>query len=288
MVTRSEKYKEDNNTNNTYMSRTRKNQALYNKMSEEELENFDVDSNTFILESNKDTIDIDKLKDMLDKKYREPEKKVSLLRNDEEVINNQINLDETREYDINEVLNKAKENNVSDYEEKRYQKIRNTSVDILNGLDIKDNMDDDEDDEIKEKNDKKNSVKLQELIDTITLKEEEISGGSDPLDILTDLKGDDDATRVLGAKDDFSITITKEAPTVKTYDVEDTDEDKKNDIELTTTNLFTESDFDDFNDLKSEVASNKIVLKILIFIIILLFLGGLVFILNRVLGLNLF
>ena len=74
---------------------------------------------------------------------------------------------------------------------------------------------DDEDDEDKEEKDE--SKKLRELIDTINMKES-LSDGADPLDILSDLKGDDDETKVLGAKDDFMKETTKEAPVIRGLD----------------------------------------------------------------------
>ena len=272
-------------------------------MSEEELDGFSVDSNTTILDNNRSTIDVEKLKSMLDKKYRDPQKKVHLTRDDDEEVKYGVNLDETREYDINEILSKAKDNNDACYEVERLKKIRNTNLDILNGLSLADKMDDDED-----KEEKDESKKLRELIDTINMKES-LCDGADPLDILSDLKGDDDETKVLGAKDDFMKETTKEAPVIRGLDKLNLNEEKdlaseikkpkeeKKDIDLdktnentflTTTNLFTESDFDDFNDLKEEVAGTKIVIKILIVIVILAFIVGLVFVLNKFLNLGWF
>ena len=240
---------------------------------------------------------------MLDKKYRDPQKKVHLTRDDDEEVKYGVNLDETREYDINEILSKAKDNNDACYEVERLKKIRNTNLDILNGLSLADKMDDDED-----KEEKDESKKLRELIDTINMKES-LCDGADPLDILSDLKGDDDETKVLGAKDDFMKETTKEAPVIRGLDKLNLNEEKdlaseikkpkeeKKDIDLdktnentflTTTNLFTESDFDDFNDLKEEVAGTKIVIKILIVIVILAFIVGLVFVLNKFLNLGWF
>lgn len=303
MNTREDKYLKNEEVT---LSRTKKNQALYEEMSEEELDGFSVDSNTTILDNNRSTIDVEKLKSMLDKKYRDPEKKVRLTRDDDEEVKYGVNLDETREYDINEILSKAKDSNDTDYEVERLKKIRNTNLDILNGLSLADKMDDDDED----KEEKDESKKLRELIDTINMKES-LSDGADPLDILSDLKGDDDETKVLGAKDDFMKETTKEAPVIRGLDklnlneekdlaneIKKTKEEKKDiDIDLdktnentflTTTNLFTESDFDDFNDLKEEVAGTKIVIKILIVIVILAFIVGLVFVLNKFLNLGWF
>lgn len=304
MNTREDKYLKNEEVT---LSRTKKNQALYEEMSEEELDGFSVDSNTTILDNNRSTIDVEKLKSMLDKKYRDPEKKVRLTRDDDEEVKYGVNLDETREYDINEILSKAKDSNDTDYEVERLKKIRNTNLDILNGLSLADKMDEDDDEDKEEKDESK---KLRELIDTINMKES-LSDGADPLDILSDLKGDDDETKVLGAKDDFMKETTKEAPVIRGLDKLNLKEEKdlaseikkpkveKKDIDidldktnentfLTTTNLFTESDFDDFNDLKEEVAGTKIVIKILIVIVILAFIVGLVFVLNKFLNLGWF
>ena len=210
MNTREDKYLKNEEV---ILSRTKKNQALYEEMSEEELDGFSVDSNTTILDNNRSTIDVEKLKSMLDKKYRDPEKKVRLTRDDDEEVKYGVNLDETREYDINEILSKAKDSNDADYEVERLKKIRNTNLDILNGLSLADKMDDDDED----KEEKDESKKLRELIDTINMKES-LSDGADPLDILSDLKGDDDETKVLGAKDDFMKETTKEAPVIRGLD----------------------------------------------------------------------
>lgn len=302
MNTREDKYLKNEEVT---LSRTKKNQALYEEMSEEELDGFSVDSNTTILDNNRSTIDVEKLKSMLDKKYRDPEKKVRLTRDDDEEVKYGVNLDETREYDINEILSKANDSNDTDYEVERLKKIRNTNLDILNGLSLADKMDEDDDEDKEEKDESK---KLRELIDTINMKES-LSDGADPLDILSDLKGDDDETKVLGAKDDFMKETTKEAPVIRGLDKlnlkeekdlvseikkpkaenKDIDLDKTNENTfLTTTNLFTESDFDDFNDLKEEVAGTKIVIKILIVIVILAFIVGVVFVLNKFLNLGWF
>lgn len=279
MESRVTKYRTDDTTN---LSRIKKNQSLYKSMNEEEIENFNVDSNTTVLDENKNTIDIEKLKSMLDKKYRTNERKFSLNDGENEEINRGVNLDETREYDINQILNKAKEEKEIDYEVERLKKLRNTSLDILNDLDFADND--------KENNNRKEeSEHLKKLIDTINMKEALNSEESDPLELLSDLKGDDDATKVLGAKEEFLNVTTKEAPIIKNIEKVPLEEPKSTiDTNLTTSNIFTESDFDDFNDLKEEVASNKIVIKLLIAIIFISFLIGVVFVLNKYLNLGWF
>ena len=49
----------------------------------------------------------------------------------------------------------------------------------------------------------------------------------------------------------------------------------------TTTNAFTQSDFDDFNDLKDDLKATKIIIRVLIVLIIIAFIAGALFFLNN-------
>lgn len=291
MNTRFDEYTTENDLETQNLSRYKRNASLYKRMKEEELDNFDVESNTQVLENSSNVIDIEKLRDMLDKKYREPKKKVNLDIDSDTVERKRVNLDETREYNVNDFISKAYAEDDTDYEIERLKKLRNTNIDILNDLDI----------ETEEKSsyayaDEKSdeSRKLRELIDTINLKEQ-LNADNDPLDILTDLKGDDDTTKVLGAKETINEEDTKEAPEIKglnklisNEDKEDNSDDEDTDEEdLTDSNIFEESDFDDFKDLQ-DGAKTKIFVKLLIFIVVLAILVGLVFLINREFGLGLF
>ena len=51
---------------------------------------------------------------------------------------------------------------------------------------------------------------------------------------------------------------------------------------------FTQSDFDDFNDLKEDINSHKIILHIIIVIITIAIIAGIIILLNNVLNLKLF
>ena len=77
-------------------SRLVKNQDLYKEVSSKELNSFDVNSNASVLDNKVSTVDIEKIKEMLDRKYREVPKDKSI-GNKEEVIES-VSLDETREY----------------------------------------------------------------------------------------------------------------------------------------------------------------------------------------------
>jgi hypothetical protein len=274
MESRANKYNEDG-----LMSRTKKNENLYENVNDTEIDSFDINSNTTILGNNNSTIDIDKLRDMLDKKYREEPHNRAILDNNEDGPKQEINLDETREYDINTILDKAKENKESDYEVERLKKLRNTQVDILNSLDINNNINDNVDIGNEKAISNGESQKLLDLINTINITEATQQVGKlDPLDLLSDLKGNDENTVVMGANDnDLSQTET---------DIKGNDQIDKS--FYTTSNMFTQSDFDDFNDLKEEVSSTKIIIKILVVVVVIAFIVGVVFLLNRILGWGLF
>ena len=209
MQSRMDKYKGMNETVDTNdevqrTSRVSRNQELYKEVSYAELDNFDLNSNVSVLGDNTSNIDIGKIKNILDEKYNEGPRKKSLGDTDEMELP-KINLDETREYDINSILAKAKEEKEFDYEEDRLKKLNEGAESILKDIDTDEVEYDKEESKVINKA-KTDEAELLDLINTITAKElikEEASmeapvGDMDPLDLLTDLRGDDD-TRVLGA-----------------------------------------------------------------------------------------
>ena len=231
--------------------------------------------------------------------------------------NNDVNLDE--------ILNKAKDNNDTDYGVERLKKLSDTNVSILDGLNIKEN------DDTNKSKVSSDSKKLIELIDTINLKEQEgydallkensdnykesndllddldleDTSSNEPMDMLSELTGNDDDTKVVGAKvkdNDLDDTIARlddkedkyddidldhtddEFDTTEVVSRDDTSEFTDS-IELTTTQIFTKDDFDDFDDLK-EATKPRIFVKILIFLIVIAVIIGTVFVLDRILDLG--
>ncbi len=301
---------------NEVLSRTKKNQRLYSEIGDELNKPYDLNSSSVVLENNPKTIDIDKLKDMLDKQYKEEIKSKSLASLDGMSEVSQISLNETREYDINAILSKAKEERKSDYEEDRLKKLRNTQLDILNGLNIENQK---HDEEVSISVSKEEGNKLKSLIDTINLTEEINSTKSmDPLDLLSELKGNNDETKVDGVQE-LTQEIMKKAQELDTNQIEkvhdelekelnsDTakidnltknlkgimEESNKKDISktdsfYTTSSMITKNDFDDFSDLKEDITATKVVVKILIVVVIMAFICGVVFLLNQILDWGLF
>ena len=58
--------------------------------------------------------------------------------------------------------------------------------------------------------------------------------------------------------------------------------------DLTSTLQFTQSDFDDFNDLKKEVKSSRALIYIIIVVVCLILVAGVIIFLNKFLNLSLF
>ena len=195
----------------TTLSRLDRNKKLYQEVSNKELEEFNINSNASVIGRGNE-INIDSIREMLDKKYRELPKNKSMGMSEPEI--GRVNLDETREYDINSVLEKATAEKEENYEDDRLRKLRNTQYDILKNLDVFKEKEKEEEQELEEIEDAAKKVKiskheeeekLQELINTITMKElssEDDEKEFDSLDLLSDLRGDDENTRVMGIVND--------------------------------------------------------------------------------------
>lgn len=287
MQSRMDKYKNEEtnirgNNSQGRTSRVSRNQELYKEVSYADLDNFDLNSNVSVLGDNTSNIDIGKIKDILDEKYNETPRK-NVLGDTDEIELPKIKLDETREYDINSILAKAKEDKDYDYEEDRLKKVNEDAESILNNIDCEEEVT-----ESKVINEKKtNEAELLDLINTITAKElirEEASmntlvGEMDPLDLLTDLRGDDD-TRVMGVidavrkvdemeeealrkdkEDNISIeeAYEKANEREKTQGIEEIDEDKLDDtLEVKNPDELEETDeFEELVDKKSKKKKNK-------------------------------
>ncbi len=298
-------------------SRQAKNMELYREINMTEIEDFNLNSNISILDDNSDqkNIDIQKVREILKKRYEQEPKSKKIADYEEEAYTG-LNLDETRDYDINAILEKAKENKEVNYEVDRLKKIRNTQFDILNSLDIETNEGNEEKQTDPVSNEQANLMKL---IDTITSKElkkemdedeEDDDDEVNPLDILTDLKGTENTIVVPGVKE---MVKNDEEKTGNIEIEEDTVEDKvevkeksdskaiekaekpeekekveKDDSFVSKSLIFTQSDFEDFEDLKDDNKAGGIVIKILTVIVILVLLFGIIFMLNGIFGWGLF
>lgn len=291
MKTRMQKYYDgDSNT----LLREQKNLHLYDNMDNIEDIDYKIDTNATVLQDDARDIDVEHIKKILDNKYNQAPKRRSIILDEEEPEDLDINLDETREYDINAILERARSDKEVNYEKERLKKLRDTQFDILSSLDVEDEKTTDNHNEVSEEHNE-----LMDLINTITARElvskeqtEEVKEKEvDPLDILTELKGSDDTVVVGAARESESIGETspimslEEADKIKPLVME---EERKNNQNLTNTLQFTQSDFDDFNDLKKEVKSSRALIYAVIIIVSLIFIAGLIIFLNKFLNLNWF
>lgn len=265
MDTRINKYNESDK-----MSRVSKNSDLYKQINDSELDNFNVHSNATVIGNQEREIDVEQIKKILDKRYNDrPQRRSIRVEPREEV--SRLDKEDTKEYDLTKVLEKAKDEKVETYEEVRAKKLRNTQYDILNNLNIE---------EAEEKEEKKINPEenLMNLINTITIneaKKKEEEKDVDPLDILTDLKGDDD-TQVYESMETSVTTITEIKEKEKEKENLNKENSKKETLDNSfyTSDLFKKKDFEDENDF---VEDDKVGggIKILIALVIIVFLVGL-------------
>lgn len=256
MKTRMEKYYDSHEE--TVGSRSKRNEELYKEINKSEIEKFEINSNATVLASNGRNIDVEKIKKILDTKYKEAPKRRSIVL-DEIEEEETIALEKTREYDINAILERAREQKEVDYEKERLKKIRDTQFDILKNLNLK---------EEKEEVEETSENNLMTLIDAINEKEKKKQKDLDPLDILTDLKGSENTIVLDGLKEEIEEKVIEDKKEI-------VEKDKIDDSFYTTSVNFTQSDFDDFNDLKAEVNSHKTLIKVVIILVVIACLVGL-------------
>lgn len=272
--------------------RVAKNRNLYDEMKNTDLDNFDIASNAKVIGDNNSQIDIDKIKEILEKNYQAPQRR-SLkmdIPEDEEYV-----MEKTREYDINSILEAARQEKEVDYEEERLKKVRDTQYDILKNLKL----------EASEKETtKKNKEELLELINTINLnevqnkakermeeealeEEETETEELNPLNILSDLKGDEN-TVVAGAKEfnEEMASLEEEKAKKEKEEISEAIDEDVDESFYTNSMSFSKKDFADFDDI--DEGGSGIFVKILIVFLVLAIIAGIVLFLNEFLNLGLF
>lgn len=272
MQSRMDRYSTENKP---YNSRTQKNSALYDNVKNSMITDFDVNSNVSIISDNADDIiSVKNVKRYLDNRYsvNSPKRKSIEVPNFEFKNEDDITED-TKEYDINAIIEKAKQGKNIDYTKERLKKVRDTQYEILNNLDL----------EIKKTSEPLSSQRQQEeenlknLINTITQlelcnrnSEKEYSKKeiSQNLDLLSDLSSN--------SKENASVDK-----------MEKNDNDDSLEPTVTVTKIDTEKYQKEFADISYNDKST-IIIKIIIFIVILVLIFGAVYIVNNILDLGLF
>lgn len=255
MQSRMDKYQTKENVK---YERTKKNTKLYEDVYDDIYKDTTY-KNMQVIDSARE-ININKLKDMLDDKYDTRQYRTFRNYNVDDIDTYQkpiININENKSYDINEIIDEAKSKRAFIEETKEKQKYiefkrRNSRYE-------------------KQYDQIENEEKqLEDLINTMVLKKQtDDNDTSDALDILSDLKGED------------NTIVTN--PIDSSFELEDTNNTITNDIEKTLvkadktfytgSNMFTKNDFEDFSTLTKELSKSdkkkKVFLIILIVVVLL-------------------
>ena len=302
-----DKYYSDENVEE---SRLERNKNKYAELNEDDLEKLDLTSNISVLGDNVDNLDIEELKELLNKKYAKEAKDVSIVSEEDF----EIDLENTKEYDIKKFLEEANIGNKNDdYESIKLRKLKETQFEILNNLDLARKSEPEFEETLSEE-----ETHLMNLIKTVN--ENSLKREKD-IDLLSDLKGDDH-TEVLAPidmdmDDDYGVnkpTLVEELEkTIKLSkkdieskldttvieqveyetDASESDEDL-DDTEVKENTFYTgkfqikDSDLTEFDELEREASSNSALVIILISILVLLVLAGAVYFADKFMNLGLF
>ena len=264
MKSRMEKYY---NKNEEFVGRTAKNESLYSQ------KDYSVySSNETIIDTNNE-IDITKLKNIIQSRedYQRAKSYRNML-NDKKFDYDDIPIEEDnyeeKNYDINALLKKVKEEKDTIEEKDKIRKLRNTQYDILSNLDIKSKKDKKTDSIEQQKED------LKDLINSIThnnINNKETDNDEDPLGLLSDLKA---TSKVL----ETPINNDDVVPAQKNIIEEQINQQNQKEVKEDETSFYSDSftfskrDFEGLSDLNENVKSNNILIKILIFILIIIIL----------------
>lgn len=314
MSTRMNKY---HGKNEHIEKRVNKNQKKYAENEETDIDSLSLTSNIAVLDTDTNNLDLEKIKELLDEKYKKPKINMEIdVMEDEE---SEEDLEDTKEYDLKKIIAEARKGKSADYNSERFKKLRDTEYEILNSLNLNTNPHTHEENLTEEE---KTLVGLIKTIDENSNKKK--PGDNEDENLLGDLLGDDNTEVLEPVEITEEITYTDRKPTLveelektkqlsRTEIMDKIDETEsikkenteinddtinKNDIkdkQVTYENTFytgtleiKESDLDDFKDLEKELKAGNIFIKILIFVIVLIVIAAGVYIFNKYLNLGLF
>ena len=131
MQSRMDKY----NDTAVFTSRVEKNKALYEEVKNSSINDFDIEDNTKLVDNNSSRIDAGNLRNLIDNDYYDntPKRKSIFIENEHD---EKEKVQDTKEYDINAILKKAKEGKDINYNKERLKSVRQTQYEILNNLDL--------------------------------------------------------------------------------------------------------------------------------------------------------
>lgn len=248
MPSRMEKYY---NNSQSRTSRTTRNTDLYHNLYNGQ-EYTNVEGIATIEKSNE--IDINKIKELLQAHEEIKQDRKPIVKRQIRKIEDEPEEIEEKNYDIMDVLNKAKDEYNDD---NKNRSLKNTQYNILKNINVKEIEEDDS---------------LKDLIHTITntsvlnkLGDRDLS-----LNLLEELKSDDNT--MIGAKG--SNEIFKNEIEKSKNDTDDIDKSF-----YTSSLNFGEKDFEQLNDIKSSLKKNNVLISILVFFFLVVVITGILFVL---------
>ena len=294
MNSRMERYNEDDGVISE--TRTSKNRNLYDTISNGDFSHIPTNSNFKVIETSGNNIDMEKIKKYIISMNQKPvPKRENLFTeiHEEEIKEEKV---EPRDYDINSVLEKARQGREINYERDRYKRLHNTQYDILSQLKMYEKKEY-EKEELEEFNTDERT--LIDLINTVTIHKDDTG-------LLDELKGNTDDKAELvppmkpdKVKEDLKREIIKEIEEdQKNKELEKTQE-LKNLKEKETVNAidksfytnsmtFSKEDFEGFEELEKSVKKNNTLVIISLIVLVISILGTLLVIANYVFNLGLF
>ena len=246
MASRMERYSKSEKT--AYASaRSDRNKSLYKQI--EDLDSYTNIAGIATIE-NKNSIDIEKVRELL--RSREQKEEIKKQEIEEEIIEDK---EETRNYDIKDLLSKVKESE----EDKKYRSLSAKQHKILKELNKKS-------EELKEE-----ESELDELVKTIS-NMKAIKEDDDDVGLLDDLKSD----TMIGDAPSIKKIIEEEKQLTKEFD--DMEVDKSF---YTSSFGFTQRDFEELKDMNHKIKKdNKFIITLLIILIVLIIVGAVFFIIK--------
>ena len=198
------------------LSRTKRNQNIYNSNDMSNLSRIKTNTNVSVISDAPKEIDLEKIKNYvysMDKEEDEKRKKLLLEIPEEEVV---VERKEIKNYDINTILEQAKDQRESDYAEERYRKINNTQIDILKNIKIKDEeIIREEDSDLTGPIDELNTEE-KTIVDLI----QDIQSKGKKKDLFEDLMGNGEETTVLSPVEEEQRNSLKDVLVDMTNDLE--------------------------------------------------------------------
>ena len=283
-----------NNDEQETSKRIDKNRRIYKSIKDEEIGDIDISDNVSVINADTTNLNIDDLRAMLDKKYRETNSNINL---EAEEIEIDEEKEITKEYDLKKVIDEARNKRNKDYDIDRFKKLRESEYEILESLNLP------KSEKVKEHVpltvDGEEEM-LKTLIETINIEElkrkEEIS-------LMDDLMGSDNTEVLDPISDDTEATIKKptlieeleKTKQLSKKDIQNAMEEEKIEVEeqplvntFYTGNLsIKDSDLSEFDDLEKELKSNGALIKTLIALVVLIVLVVGVYFLNKYFDLGL-